>query len=422
MSIENVVLEAVSLILWGELLFRSIRMRHYMLVVFLISFSMHYIFPPLYVILVGHTTNRYLSVISEGGFIARIAILLFLSSIYLGLFISKELVPDSSTLYLKYKTPTRINYRKSKIILLAISLFTILLQYNSFSYLLASGLMSDRLIYNQGKGYLQLFNIASYFLVFFAIKQYSEGKIKFGYLVIHAIPAFIIYALKLQRGHSLYPLFFIFIAYAFLNIPRRYLFPLFSLGLLSLLYIAPITNELRRGLVATGELSMKSISISEVIPASYAHAELLTAITEDRQLEGDVGEVFWGTIINFIPRGFFESKPSSLGPVLSAHYTKDSYQYLKKGNHRSSFTTDLLIEGYFYAGLVGVFLGGLLYFFLINKAWFAICNGDTEYSFLLLPLGLFLLGYTIFFSDLGNWIGYVVLFYSEYFVIKKCKI
>lgn len=448
MTLENIILQLSSILLWGNLLARQIKASNYLLITFLVSFALQYILPPLYFLAVGNTDNRYFDTSStHGDFMLHLSVLVFLLSLYAGLLLFPTsraraslssisarrrdiLLPPphtileerNSSLATRYYTPTQIPYKRVKAILLIVSLLAIVVQYKSFKYLFSADLIADRLIYNQGKGYLQLINIASYFLVFIGIKQYCESKISFQYLLLHAVPAFIIYALKLQRGHSVYPLFFIFVTYAFVNFKKKYLFPLFTIILLAVFYIGPLTSELRKNLVSGRELTLSTIKHQEVIPASFAHAELLSATIEDPSLEKDRIGVFWGTLVNFIPRVFFSDKPTSLGPVLSSHYSADSYQYTQKGNHRSSFTTDLLIEGYYYAGLLGIFLLGFVYCLGLQKVWLHIHLATTPYAFLLLPLGLFLWGYTIFFTDLGNWMGYIVLYYFVYMTINRIRL
>ena len=118
------------------------------------------------------------------------------------------------------------------------------------------------------------------------------------------------------------------------------------------------------------------------------------------------------TIISFI----FKNKPLTTGPILNWKYAQDSRMDLSR--HRSSYTTDLLIEGYYNWGYVGIFIFGFLYSLIIGFVWRRITI-TAEYGFILFPLSLFLLAFTVFFSDLGNFLGYIVIFLVDYIIVKS---
>lgn len=413
----SIALFAVELAVWAYMLYCQFRSRNLLFVTFLVSFAMHYVFPLFHYFPFVGIENRYYSLATS--FTEMLACtLVFLFAVNLG-----------QTLYLKKSTdeigdlfygPSEMHFKPVKFILLLASLSAIALQYQGFQYLMANELMANRLIYNSGKGYLQFLNVTSYFLVFIGVKQYCEGKISLKYLVLHAVPAFVIYSLKLQRGHSLYPLFMIFVVFIYTKLSVRKASILLAVVIASLYSIGAVTGAIRQHFVSntTDEFEMAQISSEETIPDSYAHAELLSSVIDDPAID-KMGNSVVGSLVNIVPRALYPDKPSSLGPTLNALYSPETTVFADENLRRSSYTTDLLIEGFYNMGYFGVFLLGLLYAFFAQKVWLSALR-NRSFAFLTIPLALYIWGYTIYFSDLGNWLGYIVIYYGIYFIVKLC--
>lgn len=410
-----IILLIVVLLLFWRLIKISVKSRNYWSLSFGISFALHYVVPVAYLIIIGNYSSRYSRTTLDDFALMQVCCIIFLISVLLALSFthgwSSKIDVGSSML-----GQCNINIKSAKKLLFAASLIAIVLQYKSFGILFSSELLNNRLIENRGKGYLQLLNIASYFLAFIGIKQYLKNEISFKYLLLHSIPALIIYSLKMQRGHAVYPLVFIVITFFYHKFPiKRANFYTF-LVLLSMFYVGPITSQIRTNVLIGRDILELSYDKDKVVSTSFAHAELLTSMVSDNSINEEPSAII-GSLFNWIPRGIYPNKPSSLGPILNYHFCPDEKYNYKDGTHRSSYTTDLLIEGYYEFGYAGIALYGFLYTLLASVVWKNVTkNRDT--FFMTFPLCLFIWGFTVFFSDLGNWLGYAILYYAVYFIIK----
>jgi len=385
----------------------------YILVVFLATFSLHYIVPVILMVLDSDYSNRYFYDTTDVDFVLmQISTLIFLFAVHLAGKFSGYRKIDTSIRYFE----TDVNIKNLKIILLIISSLAIVYQYNSFSFMRSLDTLTSRLQINSGKGYMNFLYVSSYFLVFAGIKQYVCHRISLKYLLLHAVPAFIIYGLALQRGHAVYPLFFIFVTYLFTHLSKKNAWRVLTIVVLLLYPVGTITSSIRNEIIYGTSFNITDAFLMEnMVPDSFAHAELLEAMIGNEKLEY-VFSTLIGTAVNWIPRTLFPDKPSSLGPVLNSQFTSDaSYDVVL---HNTSYTTDLLIEGYYHLGMVGVFLFAFIYCLLLCRVWNGIFKKtNTDMMYITYPLGLFLWGFVVFFSDLGNWGGYLVINYGLYYLI-----
>lgn len=402
----------VLLIVFAWCIYSQAKTKNLLFITILISFAQQYIIPVAFKLVSNDLKSRYFSIEDNDFFIMLCCCIVFLGAMLIGQLCIK--LPRDVNIRSCYELSYCENEKRLKTVLLALSILAIILQYKSFNFLFLSGRLSNRLISNQGTGYLQFINVSSYFLVFIGIKQYVNKEISFKYLLLHTVPAFVIYMFKLQRGHAMYPLYFVILTWLFVNIKKKKAYIIVAISAVFMLYIGNVTSSIRRAVV-TNEHVATANEIS--VPASYAHAELLSAVIADDRIE-DSPSTIWGSLVNWIPRALYKDKPSSLGPILNGLYSPDNSFYRINGLHRSSYTTDLLIEGYYHLKLLGVFIFGLVFSIIASLVWNqTLLESNRKHFYMTLPLALFIIGYTGFFSDLGNWMGYMVIYYGEFLLI-----
>lgn len=412
----NLLAFMLFLVLWGMFLYYQIKQNNFLFITILVCFAQQYIIPQVYYFSQWTIVNRYFPVTESDYFNMIYCCVIFIIALFVGQMCVRTQRFEQSKEF--FTADSNYNLGKIKIILLAISIIAILLQFRNFSQMFNTNSLQNRLIENQGSGYLQFLNVTSYFIVFIGIKQFLSGEISMKFLLIHSMPAFIIYSLKLQRGHAIYPLFFIFLAYIFTKIKPLRASLIVAAVAVAILYVGNLTNIIRTTIVDKTEYAEARNKVQNVIPASYAHSELLCAVTADKRIN-DLPSTLWGAIVNWVPRSIYKSKPKTLGPILNNQYTPDNSFYRLKGIHRSSYTTDLLIEGFYHMRYVGVFIFGLVFSIIASLLWqYVTLEKNKEFFFMSFPLTLFIIGFIGFFSDMGNWIGYIVIYYGVYFVIK----
>lgn len=409
------VVYTITVLIWTAIFKYEYKNKNYLFCFFVLAFALQYVFPVSIYVITGDYANRYITYGNEGFMQMQLCCILFLISLLIGQRLNHKILLESDVLLKSsFKHDYSINYKKTKSFLLIICIIAIYIQYKDFNFLVLNEEIADRLNYSSGKNYTQLLNVSSYFLVLIGVKQYTEGKITITYLIIHAIPAFVIYSLKLQRGHSLYPMFFILIAWLCVKKQKKDTLRVIMIAFILLYFISPITSYMRTCFVENKDFKFSNIPKDEMVQSSFAHAELLSAIIADNTI-CEMPNSIYGTIVNIIPRDFFKEKPLTLGPILHNKYSGGRLG--SKGLHTSSYTTDLLIEGYYNLNVFGVFLYGLLYACVLQCIWHNVFRKDKNIYFLF-PLSLFLFGFLIFFTDLGNWLGYLVIYYSLYVILK----
>ena len=209
----NLLAFILFLIVWGIFLWYQIKYKNFLFITILVSFAQQYIIPQIYYFSQWTIDNRYYEVTENEYFNMICCCFIFIIGLLIGqLCIGTKLFEQCKDFFI---TETGFNLEQIKKVLFIISVVSIILQFKSFVVLFGANMLQNRLIANQGSGYLQFLNVTSYFIVFIGIKQYLSGKLSLKLLLLHAIPAFIIYSLKLQRGHSVYPLFMILVTYIY---------------------------------------------------------------------------------------------------------------------------------------------------------------------------------------------------------------
>lgn len=381
----------------------------------LICFAQQYIIPQFYYFAHGEILNRYHRVTEEDYFAMLVCCSVFIVGLLMGQLCVRT--KNFSQCYEFFIAESGFNLRLIKKILIAISLVAIILQFQTFISLFHGNDLSNRLVINQGSGYLQFFNVSSYFIVFIGIKQYLSGRMSLQLLILHALPAFIIYSLKLQRGHALYPLFIILLAYLYTHLKAHKASWIVACLAILMLYIGNLTSTIRSSVInSPGQVELLH-SKQNPIPASYAHTELLCAIIADHSTQY-LPSTLWGALVNWVPRSLYPNKPKTLGPTLNNHFSPDTSFYRLNGIHRSSYTTDPIIEGFYHAGYLGVLFFAFLYSYGSSWLWNSITQHENRETFFMsFPLALYIVGFTAYFSDMGNWIGYIVIYYGVFWSI-----
>lgn len=220
------------------------------------------------------------------------------------------------------------------------------------------------------------------------------------------------------RGSVLYPLV-IYLAY---RLPQARVPLISSLLVLcgaSLLYeIDILSGSIRSVYASRGSFNLvESLLLHTqlrgdvVLPMSFSHLDLLTSLISQPVLaDAEVGRALTilPSLLNWIPRALSPEKALTTGPILAIAFFPDVLA--DAWRHTSSLTTGPIVEMYYNFGTLGVFLGAAFHgwaVWVLTRVFSR--HADNLVHGTLWPIVVWLVGFSLFFDDLGGFINKAVL-------------
>lgn len=411
----NYFLEVILVIFIYKYFSFQLKYKNYVFIIFGGAFFIQYVFPTLISVFFLNLDNRYYSCNAYD----YISMQLLLIAIIFVVLMGQLIVGVREINFPRIALSRRRSLRLLNI-LMTISILAIFIQRNEFYSMFVREILYDRLILNEGKGYLQFLNYSSYVMVILSIYVYDKGYISKWRLFLYPLFPFILFSFKMQRGAALYPLLFIFIYFLLrkYSLKKILVCSVFSIPLL--FFLNSLTSNMRVNIVK-GEKLFNNVfdnQSSHIIPNPFAHSELLVAIMTSERFNQKTYFTFPASLVNIIPRDLYPNKPLTSGPTLSLYFNPDSKSY--NGKHNTSYTTDPIIEGY----MNGKILGSIIFVFIFScllQYLSTVLVFKYKYDFIYYPFFVFWLGFISFFSDLGNLFGYclvtwLLLILSRYYL------
>jgi hypothetical protein len=305
---------------------------------------------------------------------------------------------------LKYRKPNKIY------ISILLFIFSMVVVYKAGSI---GQNFSNRLIQNQGGGFLHIFGYVGYFLAFyfsfdFVNKRKSIFSLSFVKLFLFLLFFGMFFLLLGYRGGFLYPLIFFSIVYLYSNMRSlRSSILLLVLLLLMVFEINWLTGSLRI-MITRGEgftidnfiSSYKSYKEMYLIPMAFNHIDLVAyyIFNFERELLLGTYNTVVPSFFNWIPRFFYPEKELTTGARMAVEIFPGS---ITSEGRTSSLTTGVIFESLYNYG----FIFGLFFIFLFYTLVFSLIRLLSNQGYIQFILSLLLswnFGFSIFFDDFGG--------------------
>ncbi len=219
-------------------------------------------------------------------------------------------------------------------------------------------------------------------------------------LIISFCSVLIYYGINSNRNSILILLIcllFFFLAYQY---SRSRITPLFlgKIAMLAFLFIMLFyqLGKLRRQAIMNNANAKYTI-VEELNNAFGNHENIVWLLENKEQNKLHFGKTYIAGLTNFIPRYIWEDKPLGAGPILKNTIKPGAYVIGKPKNN--SLTTGLLTELQMNFGVYGIFVGSLLFGFMLRSLGLLLVNTYYLSNILIIQYSLIILSSIFIYSE-----------------------